>query len=120
MEWASTLLKASLVRSQGDATQGVIEALEGLARLAVTDAHGREGGGRGAHRAVRLLGATAAGREAMGLPVPPGARVTYERDVAALQAQLDDVTWETGWAEGRAMSLEQAITYALDADEPVS
>jgi DNA-binding NarL/FixJ family response regulator len=37
-----------------------------------------------------------------------------ERDIAAARAQLDAATWEAAWAEGRAMSLEQAIAYALE------
>jgi hypothetical protein len=27
---------------------------------------------------------------------------------------LDDATWNAAWAEGQAMTLEQAIAYALD------
>ena len=34
--------------------------------------------------------------------------------VAAARAQLDDDAWATAWAVGRAMSLEQAVAYALE------
>jgi len=34
------------------------------------------------------------------------------------RAQLDETTWAAAWAEGRAMTLEQAITYALDEAAP--
>ena len=65
-------------------------------------------------RAARLFGAAAALREAVGIPLPPVARPEYERDVAAARARLNETTWATAWAEGRAMTLEQAIAYALE------
>jgi hypothetical protein len=40
-----------------------------------------------------------------------------DHDVAAVRAQLDDATFAAAWAEGQAMSLEQAVAYALA--EPV-
>jgi hypothetical protein len=36
--------------------------------------------------------------------------------VAALQAQLDQAPLVAGWSEGRAMTLEQAIDYALKTE----
>ena len=44
---------------------------------------------------------------------PIGARVDYERDVATVRAQLDAATFAAAWAEGAAMTLEQAIAAAL-------
>jgi hypothetical protein len=46
-------------------------------------------------------------------------RPQYERQVAAARAGAwkatgDDATFATAWAEGRAMTLEQAIEYALE------
>ena len=38
----------------------------------------------------------------------------YERMLGSVRAQLDKATWEAAWAEGRAMSLEQAVAYALE------
>ena len=38
-----------------------------------------------------------------------------ELDLAAARAQLDQVAWETAWAAGRALSMEQAITEAEQA-----
>ncbi|HSH83356.1 MAG TPA: tetratricopeptide repeat protein, partial [Herpetosiphonaceae bacterium] len=65
-------------------------------------------------RAVRLWARAAALREAMGTPIPAFERADYERNLAAARAQLDEATWETAWAEGRAMSLERVIAYALE------
>ena len=44
----------------------------------------------------------------------PPDRGVYEGDVATARAQVDDATWDAAWAEGRAMTLEQAIAYALE------
>jgi hypothetical protein len=54
----------------------------------------------------------------LGLPLPPGDRAAYERDVTTAHNQLDAAAWQAAWAEGQAMTLEQAITYALgESDE---
>ena len=42
------------------------------------------------------------------------ARLEYDRALAAARAQLDEAAWNAAWAEGRAMTLEQAVTYALE------
>jgi tetratricopeptide (TPR) repeat protein len=65
-------------------------------------------------RAARLLGASEAILEANGLLLPPLSRVIYERNVAAVRAQLDEARFRAAWAEGRAMTLEQAVAYALE------
>jgi hypothetical protein len=39
----------------------------------------------------------------------------YERNVAAARSQLDAATWATEWASGCALTLEQAVAYALEA-----
>ena len=44
----------------------------------------------------------------------PDERACYERSVAAARAQLDEAAFAAAWAEGRAMTLEQAILFALD------
>jgi tetratricopeptide (TPR) repeat protein len=84
-------------------------ALEGLAGVAA--AQGRP------KRAARLFGAVQARRESAGVPLPAAYRAGYERDVAAARAQLDEATFAAAWAAGRAMSLEQAIAYALSQDD---
>ena len=42
----------------------------------------------------------------------------YEQDLASARSSLDEMTWAAAWSEGRAMSPEQAIEYALSAEEP--
>jgi hypothetical protein len=67
-------------------------------------------------RAARLYGAAEALREVIGAPLPPNERPRYEREVAAARAQLDEERFRAAWAEGRAMSMEEAISYALEGN----
>jgi len=69
-------------------------------------------------RAGRLWGAAERLRQAIGCRSAPAARATYERAVAAARAQLGEEAFAAAWAEGRAMSLDQAIAYALDESDP--
>jgi hypothetical protein len=43
----------------------------------------------------------------------PVLRAEYEREVAATRAALGEATFQTLFAEGRAMTLEQGVLYAL-------
>jgi hypothetical protein len=65
-------------------------------------------------RAARLLGAAESMREASRALLPPARRTEYEREVAAVRAALGEEAFAAAWAEGRAMSPEQAVQYALD------
>src|SRR6266487_1597620 len=60
--------------------------------------------------AVHLWGAAEALREAIGTPIPPVYRLSHERAVAKVHAQVSNETFAKAWAEGRAMTPEQAIT----------
>ncbi len=66
-----------------------------------------------AGRAAWLLGAAEALREAIHVPIESIDRPDYERFVAATRAGLDEQSLARAWAEGRAVTLEQAIVYAL-------
>ena len=77
--------------------------------------------GRGptdAFRAARIFGAAEALRTSIAAPLPPVNRPAYECAVATARGQLDAGTWAAAWAEGRAMTLEEAIAYALDLASP--
>jgi non-specific serine/threonine protein kinase len=73
-------------------------------------------------RAVRLLGASEALLEAARAPLYAYARnrALHERSVEELRSRLDEATFTAAWEEGRAMSPEQAIEYALSAEEEPS
>jgi tetratricopeptide (TPR) repeat protein len=64
--------------------------------------------------AAQLLGAAAAVRETIGSPTTPLERPALDRAVAAARQRLGDEAFAAAWAEGRAMTLEQAVAYALD------
>jgi hypothetical protein len=65
-------------------------------------------------RAARLFGAAEELREAGGAPLPSAGRANYERDVAAVRAALSEVDFTISWAEGRGMTMDQAVEYALE------
>jgi hypothetical protein len=44
----------------------------------------------------------------------PPDRPLVDRAVAAARRSLDEEAFATAWAEGRTMTLEQAIAYALE------
>lgn len=83
----------------------ITQILEGLAKIASAEGN--------AERAARILGAAEALRQAANLPLPPSERTDYEHDITALRAKLDEAAFSNVWAEGRAMTMEQAVEYAL-------
>jgi predicted ATPase/class 3 adenylate cyclase/DNA-binding CsgD family transcriptional regulator len=87
-----------------DAYLGVSEPLECLAALA---------GKVGSHReAARLLGAAAAIRQRMGAVRFKVWDAGYEASVAGVRSAMDDKDFDEAWAEGAALSTEDAIAYA--------
>jgi hypothetical protein len=85
--------------------RGVGESLAGLAGLAAAEGQ--------PERAARLFGAAGL-REAAGPTMWPAERTTYERNLATARAQLDESAWAAAYAEGQAMTPEQAVAYALE------
>jgi len=66
-------------------------------------------------QAARLWGAAEALRERMGMSFSHFdlAASGYEQDLAAVRSALDEASFEAAWAEGRAMSPDQALEYAV-------
>lgn len=50
--------------------------------------------------------------------VSPTERVERERQIEAVRALLDETAFAEAWAEGQAMTLEQAIAYAIEGSAP--
>ena len=103
---ASALLKESLAILQETQEKWFIsrslETLAGVTALA------------GDHEcAARLFGAGEALREVVGASVLSFYRADYDRGVAAARAGLEPTDFDRAWAEGRALTWEQAIRYAL-------
>jgi predicted ATPase len=67
--------------------------------------------------AARLLGASEAILDAMGSGLQPGDRPDIRRYAVAVRHQLDRGMFDAAWAEGRAMSFEQALSYALEVGQ---
>jgi hypothetical protein len=66
-----------------------------------------------AERAARLYGAAQALRDKIEIQMTAVEREEYDREVADLRANIDEKAFTLLWAEGRAMSMDQAIAYAL-------
>lgn len=71
-------------------------------------------------RAARLWGAAEVLREEIGLPLSPLGRAhyDYERYLGIARSRLDEEAWTSAWAEGEAMTREEAIEYALGSEQP--
>ena len=83
---------------------GIPDILECLGTLA---------GGAGSHReATRLFGAADAIRERMGAVRFKIYDAGYEASMAAVRDALGEQDFESAWAEGAALSTEEAIAYA--------
>jgi len=108
-ERAGELLQEGLTLARRIGAQW--EVAEGLVRVA--DLCGKQGL---RERGARLFGAGEALRENLGTPLSPSERDEYDPQVAAVRDSLDATTFTTAWAEGRAMSWEEAVAYALGED----
>jgi non-specific serine/threonine protein kinase len=84
---------------------GLAEWLENQARIA---------GFRGQpERAARLHGAASALRETIGAPLSPLDEGVHGRDLTSARETLGDA-WLPAWEEGKTMTVDQAIEYAMD------
>jgi DNA-binding CsgD family transcriptional regulator len=88
-------------------TRGLLrvpDAVECLARLAVGD---------GAYQnAARLFGAAAAIRDDKGIARFPMYQASYDDAVESSRDALGGKAFDTAWAEGAALSIDEAIAYA--------
>ncbi len=114
---AATHLTDSLVIHQElDARQDVARCLAGLAELARA--------ARRPERAARLCGATQALLKSLDTRlevadqdrherIPTATQADFEHHVATLRAELGDQTFKTAWMEGQAMTLDEAVAFAM-------
>ena len=70
-----------------------------------------------AERSAQLLGAAEALREEIGTDMTPQEREQYNKDVADLKANMDEKEFTSLWADGRSMTMEQAVEVALASGE---
>lgn len=115
--------RARLARERGDLERAEALAHEALASLAraamkpaVVDLLELVAWAAAAHEshseAARLFGAAQAARDAIRYVRFPSERERYEGDVALARSGLPDEEFEKAWAEGTALSLEEAVAYA--------
>jgi predicted ATPase/transcriptional regulator with XRE-family HTH domain len=110
---ANDLLRQSLrERAQIGDKGGIPWCLEWLAEAALAVSPGRDG----ATRAARLLGAAREIRSAISSPIDPVDVPDHERIVGIVQSRLTDTAFVAAWEAGRAMSVEEAVAYALAPD----
>ena len=65
-------------------------------------------------QAARVCGATERLREEIGAPLSPTERAEHDVQVSAARAAMPDhAAFELAWQEGRAMTLEDVIKFAL-------
>lgn len=68
-------------------------------------------------RATKLSGAIEALAEAISSRFEQEDQVEHERTIAVIRSQLDESTFNRLWDEGRKMTLEQAINFALEEND---
>jgi len=102
-QWQESL---AIFRELGD-RRNMAETLEGLGDVASALAeHGK---------AARIWGGAQRLREEIGAPLRPSERPRYKRQVVNARTAInDDAAFDQAWREGRAMTLAQAIEYALE------
>jgi hypothetical protein len=64
-------------------------------------------------RAVKLMSAAEALREASSSARTPQEQSEYDRELAGLRAGMDEKTFDLLWAEGQSMKMDQAIDLAM-------
>lgn len=64
--------------------------------------------------AIRLLGAAAIMREKTNVPLMRIEQGEYERTIAALKSRVNDADFRSLWEEGLAMTVDEAILFALE------
>jgi tetratricopeptide (TPR) repeat protein len=104
-ERARTLFEGSRTLFD-NAGSSVIWVLEGWASLAVAEGQ--------PERAMRLFAWADTMREKLHDHRPPVEQASVERDLAVIHSKLDDTEFSSLSAEGRAMTLEQAIALATE------
>jgi predicted ATPase/DNA-binding XRE family transcriptional regulator len=87
--------------------QGVVRSLEGVAHVAAATEE--------ATCATMLFGAAHSVREEIAMPVPSADRTRYEHGVSVARVRLGEAGFQEAWDDGRAMSQEEAVAYALCA-----
>jgi predicted ATPase/class 3 adenylate cyclase/tetratricopeptide (TPR) repeat protein len=98
--------RQSLLMTKHTIAFGFAEPVEGLAKTAAMQGK--------AIRAITLFGVAAAIREATRTPLLPIYKADNEHANAAAHIQLSEDEFNKAWVEGKAMSTEEAIQFAME------
>jgi predicted ATPase/class 3 adenylate cyclase/DNA-binding CsgD family transcriptional regulator len=115
--------RARVATAQGEPDQAERDAHDALARAAEAEAYllipdileclGTLASDAGSHReAARLFGAAGGIRQRMGSVRFKVYEASYDASVAALREAIDDSDFESAWAEGAGLSIDESIGYA--------
>jgi hypothetical protein len=85
----------------------VLDALQYWSTLALTEGD--------AARAARLLAASEAGYDTFAIAQAPNHQAIHDKTMSAARSALGDEAFRTACDEGRAMTMDQAADYALEA-----
>jgi len=94
----------------------VTMTFEGLAGSTAAQLPSDGDGAAVARRALRLAGFAKAHRELHNPPLSSRRQARLDRWLAPARRALSEEAAATAWAEGRAMTLDEAIAYALAED----
>ncbi len=86
--------------------RNVVWALEGLAEAAQMNGTLR--------KATRLFGAAESIREARGMHVTAAEKPERELAIDTVRGELEEEAFVKEWSSGRALSLDDAVDYALE------
>ena len=102
----SLFLESLVLFHERGLRQEVTRCLVALAEIAAAI-------GEGGH-AARLLGVAEATLETIGLEVSQSQRADFHQAALAARTRLDEADLATEWKQGRAMTFEQGVEYALE------
>jgi Tfp pilus assembly protein PilF len=87
----------------------VRNVLEGSACLAGAKGH--------AERTARLWGAAQGLHETKSIPRDPDFLAEADTRISAVRSGMGEEAWEEAWRKGRAMTLDEAVSYALEEEK---
>jgi tetratricopeptide (TPR) repeat protein len=105
-EQATTHFKEGLALAHGrGARLGLPQLMEGLAAVLCQQGQYRQ--------SCVLLGASEQLRDTISTPLSTAEQADYDRCLSAIRANLEAAVFADAWAQGQAMTMEEAIAYAL-------
>jgi tetratricopeptide (TPR) repeat protein len=110
LDRAADVYKESLSLAWDSGMNPIVQnALEGLACLA--------GANGETERAARLWGAAQTLHETKDIPRDPDFLAEADARISAVRSGMGEEVWEEAWSKGRAMTLDEAVSYTLEEEQ---